>query len=46
MEMLCVLGIYFLACKNWPLVSAGTFSIAISLKAGGMLYLPALLGTI
>jgi uncharacterized membrane protein len=46
MELLCVLGIYLLACRNLPVVAALVFSMAISLKAGAILYLPALLGVI
>jgi hypothetical protein len=45
MELLCVLGIYLMV-KGWPLVSALLFSMAIGLKAGAVLYLPAVLGII
>lgn len=35
-----------LASKNWPLGAATMLSAAISIKAGGLLLLPALLGWI
>lgn len=46
MTLLCAIGVYLLAIKNRPILSAIVFSVAISLKAGAVLYLPALLGTI
>jgi len=51
--MLCfndsILSFYLVACvyaiaKNWPLLGAGMLTLAISIKAGGVLMLPAFLG--
>jgi hypothetical protein len=46
MEMICVLGIYLIAVKGNPVAASAVFSVAISLKAGAILYVPALLGVI
>jgi predicted membrane-bound dolichyl-phosphate-mannose-protein mannosyltransferase len=46
MELFCVLGIYLLSCHSSPLLSSFSFTVAMSLKAGAILYLPGLLGTI
>lgn len=46
MALFGVLGIYFLANCNDVELSALFFGMALSLKAGGILYLPAFLGTV
>ena len=46
MAFFCVLGIYFLVCKDMPWVSALMFSVSISIKAGAILFMPTFLGSI
>lgn len=46
MYTLTLVGVYLLSVKGWPLLSAFFFSLSMSIKAGTMLYMPAMLGII
>ena len=46
MYTLTLLGVYLLAVRGWPLTSALFFSLSMSIKAGTMLYMPAMLGIV
>lgn len=46
MYSLCLVGIYLLSVRGWPLLAAFFFSLSMSVKAGTMLYMPAVLGVI
>ena len=45
-ELLLALSVYFMSCKSRPVVAGLMLSCAISLKAGGMLLIPGMLGAI
>lgn len=46
MYSLCLVGVYLLSVRGWPLLAAFMFSLSMSVKAGTMLYMPAVLGVI
>lgn len=46
MAFFCVLGIYFIICKDMPLISAYMFTISLGIKAGAILFMPAFFGII
>jgi len=46
MAFFCVLGIYFIVCKDMPTVSALMFTLGLGIKAGAILYMPAFLGIV
>ncbi len=46
MAFFCVLGIYFIVCKDMPAVSAFMFTLSLGIKAGAVLFMPAFLGSV
>jgi len=46
MALFCVLGVYFIICKDLPLAAAFMFTFSLGIKAGAILYMPAFLGAV
>ena len=46
MAFFCVLGIYYIVCKDMPAASAFMFSFSLGIKAGAILFMPAFLGIV